>query len=462
MAQSWYTSPARAPVESIFDPPGVSERGDTVAAVAAAVGGLIAGVGLRTGWGSRGFALVVPGVLVALAGSGRVRQAWTWVLGGIAGGLSVLLLWHPDGAVAITTFCVAVLLSALAAVLARSSGPQLGALDAVRRCVVLCGDVIVGPLLFVQAVGVASGEVASTTAYAPSGPWSTPQRPAPEPGNRSSLLRGVLLAVPCVAILWWVLASGDALIDASWIDLSPGSLALTVVCVALGAWVAAGFVRTAGRAFVPFGWTAMAERIGRPHKEAAVVTGAVAAVLLVFGLLQTVGLIGGIDDALADAGQTRADNARSALLQVIVAAAVVWWLAALTRWLGLSQKGSPPAARITASAALVAVAFLAVLAFVRTALAADESGWDSSWVLRALLLVWIALMSLYMVAAFVGSNGVFGHGPWLVVLGACGLAALVLAAHVIPAGDVRPCAAGSGSVGVGRSSCGEPGGVADG
>ncbi len=47
MAQSWYTSPARAPVESIFDPPGVSERGDTVAAVAAAVGGLIAGVGLQ-------------------------------------------------------------------------------------------------------------------------------------------------------------------------------------------------------------------------------------------------------------------------------------------------------------------------------------------------------------------------------------------------------------------------------
>ena len=402
MTSTWYSPPRQERGESMLDSAPEPIRGDRLSALAGVLGGVVAGIGLRVGWPSRWWLLVPLGLVGAVFASNRVRNVWSAIPLAGAVVLGALIVWHPGGWVGVATAMGSLLLASLGAVLARAGGgDRLGITDALRRAGVLVADVISGPILLAQAFfSGGSGEI--TTAYATEGPWNVPAPRATRDDSRASILRGVLLAVLVVAVLWWLLAAGDAVIDAAWIDLSPVSLLWTVLALVLGVWVCCGFVRTAGRAFHPLSWgRAVAADATGPRQELLIVCAAVAVSVFFFAVIQAFGLAAGIDSALRDAGQTRADSARAAFMQVGVVAVAVWVLVGIVRSSALRPSGGGVGVRVVTAAMNLAVIALGVTAIVRAALAADETGWDRRWVFGVVAIAWVlAVCAINLVILF--------------------------------------------------------------
>jgi hypothetical protein len=250
------------------------------------------------------------------------------------------------------------------------------------------------------------------------------------------VLRGLLIAIPVVALFALLFASADAVFAElartalSWrVDLDLSSLVERTVWVSVVAWGAAGLLATAagllpelipGRRSGPAGasatgdgrpvrdgpppppwWTnrslgaASATELRQPLRlgsvEAATVIALVAALFAGFVVLQLAYLFGG-RDTMAIAGLTYAEYARRGFFE-LVAAAVLAGMLVVALDLAVADRGR---AQLVASLALLGLTAVVLLsAFVRLRLYQDMYGWTE---LRFVVLVAIGWLAVGLVA----------------------------------------------------------------
>ena len=140
-------------------------------------------------------------------------------------------------------------------------------------------------------------------------------------------VRGVLLALPVVAVVWALLSSADA-VFASFFRLPDlPDVWLHLVLLSLGAWWASALLRTASSP--PF---AMPSRTGVTlgRTEVSTVLGALAAVLGAFAVTQVVAAVAGADYVERTSGLSYAEYARGGFFQLLavgfVSLATTWML----------------------------------------------------------------------------------------------------------------------------------------
>jgi hypothetical protein len=134
------------------------------------------------------------------------------------------------------------------------------------------------------------------------------------------VLRGVLLAVPVVAVNGALLASADP-VFASFFRLpaDAGDLVLHAVLLAIGAWSAAGLLRTMSAASYE---SPVATRRPLGATEAITVLAALVALFAAFAASQVVATARGAGYVRRTAGLTYAEYARSGFFQLLAVAVI--------------------------------------------------------------------------------------------------------------------------------------------
>ncbi len=217
------------------------------------------------------------------------------------------------------------------------------------------------------------------------------------------VLRGLLVAVPIVAVFTVLFASADAVFARfagdliSWkVDLDLWDVAGRSVIVASVAWAWAGLFAFGG-GFLPTlvsseaaAGSRPAPSSGRPLRfggiEATTVLVVLDLLFVAFVALQVAYLFGGLD-TLATAGLTYAEYARRGFFELVAVAVLV---GALVVALDLAV-GRRSRAQLAASLALLALtAVVLVSAFVRLRLYQDAYGWTELRFVVVVAIGWLA------------------------------------------------------------------------
>ncbi|HKF00550.1 MAG TPA: DUF4173 domain-containing protein [Actinomycetes bacterium] len=238
-----------------------------------------------------------------------------------------------------------------------------------------------------------------------------------------SVLTGLALAAPVIAVLWALLASADV-VFASLLD--PASAVGHLVLLTLGAYALLGLVRVALVRPVPPVVVA-ARWLG--GVETVVVLAAIDVLFVTFAAAQVVALGEGGRRVIRTAGLTYAGYARSGFFQLLaVAVLTLALLLALRAW----TRGAPPRlARwllVLSELAVVLTLALVAVSLRRMGLYVQAYGLTMLRLFVAVFTVWVALVFVLLGAALAGA---WPRRAWLgPAAGAAGLA-LLLALNVV-------------------------------
>ena len=220
---------------------------------------------------------------------------------------------------------------------------------------------------------------------------------AQDRGRARSVLVGLGLAVPLVAVIGSLLAAGDAVFSAALERFAYVDGTITIGWyVGLGALVTTTLMLATSRTWTPSG------EIHRPlgPVEATIVAGAIALLYGAFAISQAVATFGGVDQVLETAGLTRAEYARAGFFQLLWAAGLT--LAALLvldrvrrRDGGVAFRGLAVVSSLL-TVLVVAVSMNRLLAYV------GDFGWTMLRLYTVVFAAWIGLLFLGLAARFAG------------------------------------------------------------
>lgn len=312
----------------------------------------------------------------------------------------------------------------------------LGVLLTVRHSPWILAPVLLAlpPLLLVGASMATRGDLfdlrpGDALARAAHGTWrmlgapaflasARPERPPEDRGSGRAwaILRGALVAVPLVAVLGMLLASGDALFaSAVSIDFDLGSIPSHIVLLAVGAW---GFGGLAAIASSP------PPTLDAPHVrlgsiELFVVLVSLVALFSLFVGVQMVALSDGGQRVLQTEGLTYAEYARSGFFQLVAAAAVTIGSLLALRPSISDAPSSQPALRALGLAVVALTLVVVLVAIRRLGFYADAYGLTMLRLACTAFAWWLGGVLVLVGVAFAG----VGSGrAWLT--GACGALAV--------------------------------------
>jgi len=220
--------------------------------------------------------------------------------------------------------------------------------------------------------------------------------------------RGVVLAVPVLAVLGVLLASADAVFAgffSGWDLLTPVEHGVLLV---IGIWGMAGLLRLASASPAPSLGT-VGYRLGRT--EATIVLGSVVVLFAAFAVAQVVAASDGGRHVIETAGLTYAEYARTGFFQLLAVAsitlAVLLGLRAAT---DLSDAGNRRRFTVLALAAVSLTLVIVVVALQRLGLYEDAFGLTMLCLYSKVLAVWIGVVFVLLALDLAG----LGRGrSWL-------------------------------------------------
>ena len=230
-------------------------------------------------------------------------------------------------------------------------------------------------------------------------------RPVIASGGRARsaapILRGVLIAVPIAALLAGLLASADPVFASFFhLNIDLGTLALDVVFVTAGSWVASGLLQLSASEPVER-VDGLVWRLGAT--EALVVLAILDAVFAAFAFAQVLAALGAAAATLRDAGVTYADYARSGFFQLLwVSGITVAVLVLFSRISNLSAKSARVAFTVLASTAIALTVMIDVVAFRRLSLYEEAYGFTMLRLYSHVFAVWLAFVFVLLAADFLG------------------------------------------------------------
>lgn len=380
---------------------------DARAVVAAAAMAVATDVAGRRGPGLA-FALFVWVVTAALVGSGRLvnRRALALALAPPVFGLFLFVRLSPP-LVALNVLAAAGLL-ALAASLARGGDPfDLTVPDLVRRGLVALAHGIAAPAFLL-------GEHRR---------WPGPAREPGPAGGWAAVARGILLALPVVAVLGLLLGAADP-VFASWfhLDLDAGDAVVHAVLLGTGLWAGAGLLRLASAA-PPGPVPETGRRLG--FVESLTVLASLVALYTAFAVAQLVALAGGTRHVLDTAGLTYADYARSGFFQLLAAATITLGvLLAVRAATDLSSAARRRRFVVLAEVAVALTLVIVVVAVRRLHLYEQAFGLTLARLYAIVFALWVGQVFVLLALSL---GGVHRQRRWLVPAAiAAGLVAVIV------------------------------------
>lgn len=222
-----------------------------------------------------------------------------------------------------------------------------------------------------------------------------------------AVTRGLLIALPLLAVLGLLLASADAVFAAIFrLDVDPPSILVHVLALALGAWAMGGLLRAASSS--PIGRLPAGPHLG--WAEVAIVLGLMNTLFLVFAAAQLVALSGGGRKVIQTAGLTYAEYARRGFFQLLAVAVIT--LATLLVLRSVVRRHDPAIRRRFALFAEVTVALTLAIVYVairRLALYADVFGLTILRLYCTIFALWIGAVFILLGAVLAG---VGRHRAW--------------------------------------------------
>ena len=223
----------------------------------------------------------------------------------------------------------------------------------------------------------------------------------PLPQRRpAALLRGAALAVPLLVALGLLLASADAVFAGFFDWLSPVTVIVHGVLLAVGAWGMAGLLRVASAEDPPAA-PRLPWRIG--SGEATVVLGSIVALFATFAAAQVVAVTGGERHVLRTTGLTYAEYARSGFFQLLAVAAIT--LIALVGLRAVTDTDDASARRrftILAELAAALTVVIVVVALRRLGLYQRAFGLTMLRLYSSVFAVWIGVVVVLAGCALAG------------------------------------------------------------
>jgi hypothetical protein len=365
----------------------------------AAVVGLLADQAIRVGVAGLAVTITIAFAAVALLLAGDIRRLESRLLLVTAAlfGLwltaraSPWLIW-PDIAVALA------LLTLAASIAVKGSLMDIGLAEVFARGAGAAINAVAG----IGFVSAPIGRVRSRlTALAP-------------------VARGLLIAIPIVAVMTALLASADP-IFASFLtfNFDVNQVALDVIYVLVGALVTAGLLRLAA--------TVPVDRVDGPlwrlgTTEALVVLVGLDVVFAAFAIAQAIGAGGTGAATLQAAGVTYADYARSGFFQLLwVAGITLVLLVVFSRITGFAHRAGRVAFVVLAEAAILLTLLVVLVASMRLSLYEDAYGFT---MLRLYSHLFAGLIAAVFVLLAFDLAGLWRDRRWFV--GASTLTALCL------------------------------------
>ncbi|MEO0494569.1 MAG: DUF4153 domain-containing protein [Actinomycetota bacterium] len=226
-----------------------------------------------------------------------------------------------------------------------------------------------------------------------------------------SVMVGLAIAVPLVAVLGALLAAGDAVFSAAIgrIGVAEG-VVTTGVYVACGAVVTTTLMLATSRSW---GETPEPVRVLGPV-EVSIVAAALALLYAGFAVTQAVATFDGADAVLETAGLTRAEYARAGFFQLLWAAGLTLAALLVLDRLRRREGGTVFAFSAVATSLLtllvVAVSVSRLLAYV------DDFGWTMLRLYTVLFAAWIGVLFAGLALRFTGIAALQRHYPTLVAV----------------------------------------------
>lgn len=212
-----------------------------------------------------------------------------------------------------------------------------------------------------------------------------------------SVLVGLGLAVPLVAVLGALLAAGDAVFSAAigQIGVAEG-VVTTAVYAGFGAVITTALMLATSRTW---GESPEPMRLLGPV-EVSIVAGAVTMLYAAFAVSQAVATFGGVDQVLETAGLTRAEYARAGFFQLLWAAGLT--LAALLVLDRLRKREGGRVFTVFAVATSLLTLLVVAVSVTRLLAYVDDFGWTMLRLYTVLFAAWIGLLFLGLAARFAG------------------------------------------------------------
>ena len=234
------------------------------------------------------------------------------------------------------------------------------------------------------------------------------------------VVRGLLIAVPVVALLGGLLASADPVFASLFrINLDIGRLILDFVFILLGALAMAGLIRIAV-AEQPSRIDAPPWRLGLT--EALVVIAALDLVFLAFATAQLVAVSSAGEQTLRQAGITYAEYARSGFFQLLwVAALTLALLVVFSRITAFDRGRGRITFKSLAGAAIALTLLIVYVASRRLQLYEDAYGFTMLRLYSHVFALWVGLVFILLAAEL---GGLWSRRRWFV--GAAGATAMLV------------------------------------
>lgn len=303
-------------------------------------------------------------------------------------------------------------LIALAASLAREGDPfDITLPDLARRSLVALAHGVTAPAFLLGGGGSGAG-----------------RRPVLASGRWAAIGRGVLLAVPIVAVLGALLGTADP-VFAAWFRVdNAGDLVAHAILLALGAWGGGWLLRMASSA-PPQALPATTVRLG--FVETATVLGALVGLYAAFAAAQLVAAAGGAGKVLDTAGLTYAEYARSGFFQLIVVATLTLCILLAIR--SVADLSTPARRRtflVLAEAAVALTLAIVGVAVHRLTLYEDAYGLTLPRLYATAFALWVGVVFVLLALSLAG---VHRRRRWLVSAAlAAGLAGVLVLNVVNP------------------------------
>ena len=378
--------------------------GGTLAAAGAAA--VLTDLAVRSGVAGVAGALLPAVAAVALVATGRLpnRRAWPLAVAAPVFGAALAARTSP-WLVPLDVLAAGGLL-VLASSLAREGDPlDLNVPDLIERAGYVMAHGLFAPAFLAGALRVGGGRARSLAAVA----------------------RGLLLAVPVVAVLAALLASADP-VFASLLDLPDvDNLVVHGLLLVTGAWAMATLARLASARPSrrrELGW----RPLGRV--EATTVLAGLVALYAVFAASQAWALVGGARTVLRTAGLTYAEYARSGFFQLIAAAALTLIVLLAVR-AGTDVRGAGNRRlMVLAEVAIALTLVIVVVAVRRLQLYEQAFGLTMLRLYSTLFAVWVGAVFVLLGLSFAGAGG---RRAWLVPVSvSAGLVILLVLGAVNP------------------------------
>jgi hypothetical protein len=392
------------------------------ALVGVAAGAVATDLAVRSGPAGVAGALLVAVVAAALVHGARPANPQAWVLAACAPLFGVWLALRTSAWLLPLDVIAAVGLLAVAASLARGgSALDLGFTGMCMRAVSAAWHVLAAPEL-----GGRLGAAALPDSRPGAGGEAGPGGAGRSGGGRHparSVLIGLALAAPVVAVLWALLASADV-VFASFFD--PSTAIGHLVLLALGAWALLGLLRIAVARPVP---TPVLPLRWLGGLETVVILAAVDALFAAFAVAQVVALGEGGRRVIETAGLTYAGYARSGFFQLLVVATLTAaLLLALRAW---TRGAQPRLARwllVLSELVVVLTLALVVVSLRRLGLYVEAYGLTMLRLFVAAFTAWVGLVIVLLGAVLAGA---WPQRAWFGPAACAAGLALLLALNVV-------------------------------